>query len=320
MGPLLTTLCDKAVDFVKNGHYVKNHDIKKAEYPTDKETGMRLMPDWQAGHGRDPTDGRYYPCDSVLGKLFRAVDLPIGNPARESDIKEQIPTAIRNCVARHVARYKDEIQATFSSAGTLTFIQSLLLRYTAELNHICVAHTISSESAERVSEIEVMLGTNLEVSSNPNLIERMKGLTCNLANYVRDQLKVKEDESNHVWLGRAWKAYLLTSNLGDDTFGAFSFSWIALGSVLDALQAIDEAFLPHTGPILPPFAFIPVKRPGLEEDLPPPDYDNWDDWADATQEENAGEEDNGADESNDQQSPNSHQQNTNGHQQNTNGH
>ncbi|KAG8734164.1 hypothetical protein FRC11_010382 [Ceratobasidium sp. 423] len=223
---------------------------------------------------------------SILGQLFRAVDLPGGNPARESDIDDQVPTAIRNCVASHVAKYKDEIQATVSSPETVTFIQSLLSRYTAELNHICVAHTISSESAERVSEIEVMLGTNLEVNSKPDLIERMRSLTRNLANSIRFQLKVKEGESNYVWLGRAWKAYLLTCSLGDKTFGAFSFSWLALDSVLDALQTIDETFLPHTGPILPPFAFIPSKRPESDEDLAPPDLDNWDDWCDAIREEN----------------------------------
>ncbi|CAE6425702.1 unnamed protein product [Rhizoctonia solani] len=282
-------LHSKAVDFIKTGYYVANHEIRKAKYDKhhDLTTGLGSKPDWQAGHGRDPNDGRYYECDSVLGQLFRAVDIPVGNPARESDIKEQVPIAIRNCVASHVAKYKDEIQATISSPDTVTFIQSLLLRYNAELNHICVAHTISSESAERVSEIEVMLGTNLEVNSKPNLIERMKSLTRNLANSIRYQFKAKEDESDYVWLGRAWKAYSLTSSLGDKTFGAFSFSWLALDSVLDALQAIDEKFLTHMGPILPPFAFIPSKRPEQDEDQPPPDYDNWNDWVDAMQEENA---------------------------------
>ncbi|CAE6379822.1 unnamed protein product [Rhizoctonia solani] len=299
-------LHSKAVDFVKTGYYVANHEIRKAKYDKvfDETTGLGLKPDWQAGHGRDAHDGRYYPCDSVLGKLFRAVELPKGNPARESDVKEQVPIGIRNRVASFVARYKDEIQATVGSPETLNFVQSLLSRYTSELNHICVAHTISSESAERVSEVEVMLGTNLEVSSKPDLIERMKSLTRNLTNTMRYQLKAKEDESNYVWLGRAWRAYLLTSNLGDKTFGAFSFSWIALDSVLDALQTIDETFLPHTGPILPPFAFIPSKRPETYDSLPPPDLDNWDDWVDAIKEEGAEAETTNTEERNSQQNTN----------------
>ncbi|KAJ1305085.1 hypothetical protein OPQ81_000125 [Rhizoctonia solani] len=283
-----------AVDSVKNGHFVDNNKIRKAKYPIEidekAKKSFKLKPDWLAGHGRDSTDGRYYECQSVLGKLFRAVDLPAGNPARESDVEEQEPTAIQNCIARHVARYKDEIQATVSSRDTENFIRSLFLRYVSELNHICVAHTISSESAERVSEIEVMLGTNLEVSSKPDLIERMKSLTRNLASYIRNQLNAKEDETDYVWLGRAWKAYLLTSKLGDKTFGAFSFSWLALDSVLDALQAIDEAFLPHTGPILPPFDFVLSRRPEIDEDLPPPDYDSWNDWTDAVPEKANGTE------------------------------
>ncbi|CAE6450557.1 unnamed protein product [Rhizoctonia solani] len=278
-------LHSKAVDFIKTGRYVRNCDIRKAKYDKDEETGVWLKPDWLASHGLDPTDGRFYECKSVLGKLFRTVDLPEGNPARESDVKEQMPLAIRNCVASHVARYRDEIQATVSSPDTVTFVRSLLSRYTAELNHISVAHTISSESSERVSEIEVMLGTNLEANSQPNLIERMKGLTRNLANSMRDQLKAKEDESNYIWLGRAWRAYLLTCSLGDKAFGAFSFSWLALDSVLDALHAIDETFLPHTGPILPAFAFIPSSELKPDEDIIPPDYDNWNDWVDDIKEE-----------------------------------
>ncbi|CAE6411693.1 unnamed protein product [Rhizoctonia solani] len=278
-------LHSKAVDFVKTGYWVANHEIRKAKYEKDEDTGAWIRPDWLASHGLDSTDGRFYQCQSVLGKLFRAVDLPEGNPARESDVKDQVPIAIRNCVAGYVARYQDEIRATVSDPDTLAFVRSLLSRYTAELNHICVAHTISSESAERVSEIEVMLGTNLEVNSQPNLIERMKGLTRNLANFILDQLKPKEGESNHVWLGRAWRAYLLTCSLGDKTFGAFSFSWLALDSVLDALHTIDESFLPHTGPILPPFAFIPSTESQPDESLPPPDYDNWNDWVDGIKEE-----------------------------------
>ncbi|KAF8686499.1 RdRP protein [Rhizoctonia solani] len=275
-------LHSKAVDFVKNGYYVANHEIRKAKYDKhiNEDTGMGLKPDWQAGHGRDPTDGRYYECDSVLGKLFRAVELPSGNPARESEIQQQVPNVIQKCIASHVAKYKDEIKTTFSSPATIAFIQSLILRYTSELNHICVAHTISSESAERVSEIEVMLGTNLEVNSKSDLIKRMKSLTHNLANTMRHQLKATEAETNYVWLGRAWKAYLLTSKLGDETFGTFSFSWLALGSVLDALQAIDERFMPQISPIIPPFESTPSGRPKLDEDYPLPDYDNWNDWAD----------------------------------------
>ncbi|CAE6339507.1 unnamed protein product [Rhizoctonia solani] len=295
-------LHSRAVDFAKNGHYVENHEIRKAKYDKfiDEETGMGLKPDWQAGHGRDPTDGRYYECDSVLGKLFRAVDLPAGNPARESDVKQQVPTAIQRCIASHVAKYKDEIQTTFSSPTTVAFIKSLLLRYKSELNHICLAHTISSESAERVSEVEVMLGTNLEVSSKSDLIERMKNRTHSLANAMSHELKATEAETNYVWLGRAWKAYLLTSSVGDEKFGAFSFSWLALGSVLDALHAINEGFLPHNGPTLPPFDFIPSKLSELEEDLSPLDYDNWDDWVDSIQEETVEGQANVTEEGNDQ--------------------
>src|SRR4051812_22165611 len=100
------------------------------------------------------------PCTSVLGRLFRAVELPFDNPARHSDITEQEATGIKKCIAGYVARYSAEIQGSMTKFDT--WINALILRYTAELNHICASHTISSESSERVSEVEVMIGTNLE--------------------------------------------------------------------------------------------------------------------------------------------------------------
>lgn len=133
------------------------------------------------------------------------------------------------------------------------WLHALFLRYTTELNHICVSHTTSSAVDERVSEIEVMLGTNLEISlEGRDLIERMRRLTGDLADWVRSQLQGDENASPHQWLARAWKSYKHSSSLGDETFGALSFSWIALGSVLDALQKIDDKFLSDLGPIIPP--------------------------------------------------------------------
>jgi hypothetical protein len=186
-----------------------------------------------------------------------------------------VPTAIRAVIATHVARYREEIRETFNQSGT--WIEGLLLRYSAELNYICASHTISSESSERVSEVEVMLGTNLEITSKPELIERMKRHTNDLADTVRVQLKSKgdEDDSPYNWLARAWKAYLFTSALGEKTFGALSFSWLALDSVLEALQTIDERFLPETGPILPPFASTPSIDQESNLNHHQTDRDNW---------------------------------------------
>ncbi|KAF8753423.1 RNA-dependent RNA polymerase [Rhizoctonia solani] len=156
-------LHSRAVDFVKTGFYVANHQIRKAKYDKafDETTGLGLKPDWQAVMVVTPT--------MVAITLVIATE---GNPARESDVEDQVPTTIRNRVAGFVARYKDEIQATVSSP--------------------------IHESAERVSEVEVMLGTNLEVSSKPDLIERMKSLTRNLTNTIRYQLKSSSPELRHL--------------------------------------------------------------------------------------------------------------------------
>jgi hypothetical protein len=159
-----------------------------------------------------------------------------------------VPEIVQAKLDSHVKVYVTQIQETFNNATA--WVEALLSRYISELNHICVSHTISSESSERVSEVEVMLGTNLEPSSEGrDLVERMKRLTDDLTSFVRSELQGEEDGSRYEWLGRTWKAYMHTSDLGDERFGAFSFSWIALGSVFEALNALDESFLPDLDPI-----------------------------------------------------------------------
>ncbi|KAG8719642.1 hypothetical protein FRC09_010851 [Ceratobasidium sp. 395] len=269
----------KAVDFMKTGIHVPPDDIRKPKYDKYRhpETGLGLRPDWQAGHARGRSDAH------VLGQLFRAVQLPQGDPTRETVEALPAPKAIQQVLAAYVAKYTVDIKGTFVKATP--WVQALLSRYTSELSHICVSHTISSESTERVSELEVMLGTNLETAyESSNLIERMKRLTENLASFVRSELQGDEGSSPYDWLARAWRAYLLTSNLGDEKFGAFSFSWIALGSVFEALNKLDECFLPDDNLIIPPFpgeiAASESIRADLEE-FAAVDMDNWV-WDDET--------------------------------------
>ncbi|KAG9099926.1 hypothetical protein FRC06_004696 [Ceratobasidium sp. 370] len=213
----------------------------------------------------------------VLGELFRAVKLPPGDPTREAVEAPQVPVTIQKLLASHVAKYAAEIKDTYLKAAP--WIQALFTRYISELGHICASHTVSNESSERVSEFEVMLGTNLEViRDGGDLIERMKRLTGELASFVRSELEGNEGDNPHDWLARSWAAYLHTSSLGDQKFGAFSFSWIALGSVLDALSKLDERFLPDNGRIVSPFpattASSELIHPDLD-DFAPDDLDNW---------------------------------------------
>ncbi|KAG9085137.1 hypothetical protein FRC07_013448, partial [Ceratobasidium sp. 392] len=233
-----------AVDFMKTGIHVPPDEIRKPKYNKylHPVTKMGLRPDWQAGHARGYSDAQYFECPSVLGQLFRAVQLPPGDPTQETVDALRTPVAIQKLLASHVAKYTVEIKDTFTTAAP--WVQALLSR----------SHTISSESSERVSEVEVMLGTNLETAyENSSLIERMKRLTEDLATFVRSELEGDEEGNPYDWLARAWRAYLLTSNLGEERFGALSFSWIALSSVFDALNKLDEHFLPDEGPIVSPF-------------------------------------------------------------------
>ncbi|KAG8711391.1 hypothetical protein FRC09_020630 [Ceratobasidium sp. 395] len=274
----------KAVDFSKTGMSVSNSQIRKPRYSRSPATGQDLRPDWTAG--RNPVDENYYPCSSVLGSFFKAVSLPPGNPARD-DIgilqNSDKSNAILKRLATHVAKYQAQIKESYAAA-TLS-IQALLARYTIELNHICISHTVASESTEHVSEAEVMLGTNLESAENKSLIERMKLQTENLTEFVRLQLRGSADDDPHNWLARSWRAYTLASSVGYEKFGAFSFSWIALGSVLDALCELDQNFLPDISAIQSLLTRMTIRSEDARTDparFPQSDRENWT-WTDETE-------------------------------------
>ncbi|KAG8771776.1 hypothetical protein FRC12_003420 [Ceratobasidium sp. 428] len=215
---------------------------------------------------------------SIL-RLKSAVSLPPGNPARDDvgiSQDSDKSNAVLKRLATHVAKYQAQIKESYAAA-TLS-IQALLARYTIELNHICISHTVASESTERISEAEVMLGTNLESAENKSLIERMKLQTENLTEFVRLQLQGSADDDSHNWLARSWRAYTLASSIGYEKFGAFSFSWIALGSVLDALCELDQNFLPDISATQSLLTKMTIRSEDARTDLarfPQSDRENW---------------------------------------------
>lgn len=126
-----------------------------------------------------------------------------------------------------------------------------------------------------------MLGTNLEaVLNKSSLIDRMKRVSGDLTNFVRAEFRGPEDSNVHDWLARAWKAYTTYSMIGERRFGALSFSWIALNSVLKALQELDGALFPALPTEITTSTIVLEQTPSHEEgvDEAPPDYVNWNHW------------------------------------------
>ncbi|QRW07366.1 RNA-dependent RNA polymerase [Ceratobasidium sp. AG-Ba] len=270
-----------AIDFFSTGVCVPFEQIRKPRYTRGRNpmNGVGRRPDWQAGREQDPNDGNHYRCESVLGKLYRAVEMPSRNPAREETVQANDydkSNAIFKALAGHVAKYQSEIKDIYTAAAP--WVQILLDHYTTELDDICMSHTIARGLTDRLSEVEIMLGTNLDSPDNRILRDRMKLQTENLVDYVRLKIQGETDEDPYGWLARAWRAYTLTFSIDYEKFGTFSFSWIALGSVFDALRELDPEFLVAAEPDRPLF----VKTAPLSESTqarmdgyPQSDRENW---------------------------------------------
>ena len=67
----------------------------------------------------------------------------------------------------------------------------------------------------------------------------MREQTSTLVNAVKGEIEGSGEDSAEVFLRRAWIAFRLASMEGE-VFGARSFTWIALGSVFDAITEIEN--------------------------------------------------------------------------------
>ena len=252
----LANLHSNAVDYPKSGQPVRIEQIPMLKHSA--------KPDWSAPETVqvDYKSGDYYKSEKAIGRLFRSIELPVGDRSGtlrrddglyvgmkdieelesgfdDFDWSEVSKGPVFSAVLERVEKVIGKGLATRDEVGKgeIPFIARLFHCYAAELWAVCVRNAIRRTA--RISEAEAVIGTVAQKSSQPR---RRKQVTTNvrestevLVRGIREDLV--GDGQGEMGLRRAWMAWkfaMWESRAG--TFGAMSFGWIALGAVFEAME------------------------------------------------------------------------------------
>ncbi|KAF8167941.1 RNA-directed RNA polymerase 2 [Crassisporium funariophilum] len=255
----LANLHSSAVDYPKTGQPISLNRIPKLKH--------RRKPDWNAPETVHANSENYYPSGSAIGRLFRAIDLPVEQPGhrpRQGRKKQRRSGAVEGVIDRFInfnlqeARddplfdaVEDVVRDFVDTDGPwpdaeINFVKNLLDRYTSELQGICAANTLSHARTALLSEEEAIIGTIVQKTSQSrkrtDMMSKLRENTDLLVRAIREELAGDDEVSDEKSLERAWLAWEL-SVAQDKTFGAQSFGWVALGAIFEAVKQIEEGYL-----------------------------------------------------------------------------
>ena len=250
----LAQLHSNAVDYPKSGQPVKLDAIPKVG------SGK---PDYMAPETANINSNEYYQSRRALGQLFRAIDLPI----------EQQPSLRQGGRRRRRGRNADELVDRFNRLNMedardsnlfraveehvqdfiftdadqneedLASITQLFERYVSELKLICVSNALSSTRNNPLSEAEAIIGTIAQKTSQrqkrKDAMSKLREGTDLLVRGIREELAGDDSVEPEESLNRAWMAWELAVSK-ENSFGAQSFGWIALGAIFEAIKEINE--------------------------------------------------------------------------------
>jgi len=255
----LARLCNKAVDYVKNGKPVDlhNNDVPKPL--------IKFKPDWHKIEVTGARDLDYYVSDRALGHLFRNIDLydpkePIKDISTEclSPLEDPITQAVAPRIRNTLDLTQDEAAAAEQSSMDDGYAEQLHAHYAREMRYICVTHTLVDALDVRLTEEEVVLGTIAANCTQPrwrhNRSERMRQHAGALAGGIYVQIvqcEVEDEEKSRkptdkqlrAALPRAWSAWCWAQYHRDKEY-AESFALLVLRIVFNCLKALGG--LPET--------------------------------------------------------------------------
>ncbi|KAJ3516786.1 hypothetical protein NLJ89_g906 [Agrocybe chaxingu] len=255
----LASLHSDAVDYPKSGQPVELRAIPKLK--------RKQKPDWNAPETINPSSsGNYYESQRAIGRLFRAIDLPIeqernhnqprrrnrqhqSRAARIEDLEETLSNFTLNsahenflfaAVEEKVNQFIDT-DVTWPSEIESAIVQ-LFSRYTSDFLAICTNFTLSHSRTAQLSEEEAIIGTIAQKTSQPrrrkDMMSQLRERTDVLVRAIREDLAGDETLSHQQSLERAWIAWELAT-AEETSFGAQSFGWLALGSIFEAIREIE---------------------------------------------------------------------------------
>ncbi|KAF6763917.1 RNA dependent RNA polymerase-domain-containing protein [Ephemerocybe angulata] len=232
---ILAALCSQAVDYPKQGIPV---DLNGFDLP---RTLIRCKPDWHAAEVVSPRETDYYRSERALGYLFRTITL---DDITEED-KKLSPSKyppLTDAISKVLMPYVREcIGVSSRPGGDFAEVEKIFHRYVAELDYICVTHTLSNTPGVRLLEAEVVAGTILAKCSQKRMrqdrIYRVRTHSQALVEDAKKDLAGKNPDTIELYLvglKKAWKAWEFTQKFSEK-HGANSFGFIALGVIFDCL-------------------------------------------------------------------------------------
>ncbi|KZT40068.1 RdRP-domain-containing protein [Sistotremastrum suecicum HHB10207 ss-3] len=238
----LAKLHSDAVDFQKSGTPI---DLKAVPKPRH-----RRKPDWAAPETLDVKSSKdYYISHSAVGRLYRDVTLPpapslSSNRTTEtegSDLDPDVKKSLEDNLSRTLRlRIQGLINVTDpTDDGNL---ERLFSSYVSQLRYIAATYSITPR--EPLTEEELVIGTISAKTTQPRLrrsrMAQFRDQTQHLVDFVREELEGYGDATSERWLLSSWEAWEFAKS-NETVFGAKSFGWIAMGSLFDAITAIEEA-------------------------------------------------------------------------------
>jgi len=209
----------------------------------------------------DPRHTDYYESNRVLGRLYREVALvqpeEISAESARVSQTENMPPPMQDPISVVLRGKVQQLLSPYIDPnGKDKKIDQLFGKYVGELQYICATHTVSNTPGVRLLETEVVIGTILSKCTQRRWRkDRISRMRLNVGELVKDiKRQFQEDPSNServkdrdgllYMLERAWFCWDYSrrqrTREGQFAFGANSFGLIALGSVLDCLDALSK--------------------------------------------------------------------------------
>jgi RNA-dependent RNA polymerase len=251
----LCQIHSNAVDYPKNGMPVLINTVPRPK--------SELKPDWFAPETVDLGSSiNFYQSQTAIGRLFRAIDLPevqtdVRDARRrrqqvledEADLDEVFAALCMNdregdpLESAVESRVDEFIPVDDLDSESVKLAIESLDRYSIELQGICACNSIQRHKASKLSEEEAVVGTIVAKCSQrrkrKDAMSQLREQTSFLVKCVREELSGDDDSSQSDWLAKAWTGWKVSRHL-KDRFGAYSYGWIALGEIFDAIRALGQ--------------------------------------------------------------------------------
>ena len=248
----LANLHSDAVDYPKSGYAVDPKRIPKLH--------RKQKPDWNAPETVNAHNShRYYESKRYIGRLFRKVVLPAeqqplagathisskGNRSGGAQDQQDVGFFARDFYYDTIERHVQQFISTDEPFGERLEeeAEALFMRYSTELQGICITHSLSTSRKASLTEEEAMIGTIIQKTSQPrhrkDVMSRLRESTDILVRGIRECLEGEEGEEEEAFLQRSWYAFQVALRMGRQ-FGAQSFAWVALGGIFEAIRDIQE--------------------------------------------------------------------------------